>query len=162
MPELNALANAIEEAVTGPVWHGPSIGELLESMVATDAAAYPIAEAHSIWELVLHMTAWAGLVQGRLALATPLLEPTDEEDWPAQPASPNSDAWQRAIRDLAASYRSLAAEVRTLSVETLAKRVPSRQHSVKVMLQGVVEHAAYHGGQIALLRRAVNAGRHGA
>jgi uncharacterized damage-inducible protein DinB len=162
MPELNALATAIEEAITGPVWHGPSIGELLETIVATDAAAYPIAEAHSIWELVLHMTSWAGLVQGRLSLATPLLEPTDAEDWPAQPATQTSDAWQTAIRDLASSYRRLAAEVRTLHVDTLTKRVPSRQHTVKMMLQGVVEHAAYHGGQIALLRRAVNAGRSGA
>jgi uncharacterized damage-inducible protein DinB len=162
MPELNALANAIEEAITGPVWHGPSLGELLDTIVAADAAAYPIPTAHSIWELVLHMTSWAGLVQGRLALATPLLEPTDAEDWPTQPATPSSDEWQRATKELTAAYRRLGAEVRTLSVETLVKRVPSRQHSVKVMLQGVVEHAAYHGGQIALLRRAVNVGRVGA
>ncbi len=161
MHELNMLANAIEEAVSGPVWHGPSIGDLLETIVASDAAAHPISNAHSIWELVVHLTAWVGIVQKRLALEVPLIEPTDAEDWPAVGVT-SATSWKAAISELSASYRRLAAAVRSLEPEILGKRVPSRQHTVRMMLQGVVEHAAYHGGQIALLTRAVNTGRSGA
>jgi uncharacterized damage-inducible protein DinB len=157
MEELLQIANAIDEAITGPVWHGPALRELLENMTAADAAAHPIETAHSTWELVLHMAAWARIVEQRMT-STTLVEPTDAEDWPAvPPVSPH--AWQESIASLHSAYHHLATAVRALPPDALGHRVPGRQHAMRTMLRGVVEHASYHGGQIALLTRAMNAHR---
>jgi uncharacterized damage-inducible protein DinB len=36
----------------------------------------------------------------------------------------------------------------------LSEKIPGLEYSVDVLLHGVVEHGTYHGGQIALLKKA--------
>ena len=61
------LAEQVRAALAGPAWHGASLDENLNGLTAEQAAARPVAEGHSIWELVLHLTAWTGEVTRRLA-----------------------------------------------------------------------------------------------
>ena len=75
------LAEQVEGALSGPAWHGASLEENLKGLTPELAAARPVPEAHSIWELVLHITAWAGEVTRRLAGAEPAMPA--EGDWPA-------------------------------------------------------------------------------
>jgi uncharacterized damage-inducible protein DinB len=151
MDSLALLADSIEETVRGPVWHGSALGELLSGVSAAEAAARPVDEAHSIWELVLHITSWAAIAEWRLSLK-PTGEPAEDEDWP--PVSrPTPTAWKAALRQLGDAHRSLADSVRRLDPALLDRNVPRRQYTVRTMLHGVVEHGAYHGGQIAMLKR---------
>lgn len=53
--DLQRLEEQLERALEGEAWHGPSVLEILEGVTAAQAAAHPIAGAHSIWELVLHL-----------------------------------------------------------------------------------------------------------
>ena len=48
------------------MWHGPALAQVLETATAERAAAKPIAGAHSIWEIVLHVAAWAEIARARL------------------------------------------------------------------------------------------------
>lgn len=147
------VAEAIERSVSGPMWHGPALADLLDGVTAEQAAARPVATAHSIWEVVLHATAWAEIARERLA-GSAKADPTPEEDWPpVRDRSP--DAWRAAVERLKESHRELAAEAAQLDDATLIGRVPGKDHSVLVMYHGIVEHDAYHGGQIALLRKAL-------
>jgi hypothetical protein len=54
--DVEILADQIRRAFWGESWHGPSVREVLAGVSAEDAAAHPIAGAHSIWEIVLHLT----------------------------------------------------------------------------------------------------------
>src|SRR2546426_6708392 len=45
------VAEAIERSVSGPMWHGPALADLIGDVSAEQAAARPVAGAHSIWEL---------------------------------------------------------------------------------------------------------------
>jgi len=135
------------------MWHGPSLSDLIGDVTAEDAAAHPVEGAHSIWELVLHMTAWTEIVHERLA-GSAKAEPTTEEDWPpVRDRSP--DGWRSAVERLKDAHRILAAEVSKLDDSSLIGRVPGRDHTVLTMVHGVTEHDAYHGGQIAILKRAL-------
>ena len=58
MSEIARLADQVRRAFEGDAWHGDSIKELLAGVTAATAAARPIKNAHSIWELVLHIAAW--------------------------------------------------------------------------------------------------------
>ena len=69
--ETLRLAEQVEGALSGPAWHGASLEENLRGLTPEQAAARPVPGAHSIWELVLHITAWAGEVTRRLAGAEP-------------------------------------------------------------------------------------------
>ena len=99
MGEVEQLADLVERVVEGDPWHGPTVVALLDGMPARDAAAHVVPGAHSIWELVLHMTGWAREVQARLT-GEAAGEPAGG-DWPAvRDVSPA--AWAAAV----ASYRS--------------------------------------------------------
>ena len=46
--ELNRLNAHLGKALEGDAWHGPSVLEPLEGVTVKQAAAHPIAGAHSI------------------------------------------------------------------------------------------------------------------
>lgn len=151
------VAEAIERSISGPMWHGPALTDLVGDVTAEQAAAHPISGAHSIWELVHHVTAWAEIVRTRVVSPVSTGEPTTEQDWPPV-HNTSAEDWRTAVERMKESHRELAADVATLDDSRLIGRVPGRDHSVLVMLHGVVEHDAYHGGQIAILKRALQRG----
>ena len=159
MKSGNPLASHVSRTVTGPMWHGPALDELLRGVSAVDAAAHPIPGAHSIWELVLHMTAWSEIARARMK-GSRLGSVTDAEDWPAG-AETTDEAWAAAVTALRDSYGNLAREAGALNAEQVAAHLPesSPPHSVGTLIHGVIEHGTYHGGQIALLKRALRDGR---
>ena len=155
MSDVRRLSNFISRTVSGPMWHGPSLSELLANVTLEDAAARPVNGAHSIWELVLHMAAWAEIAHTRLG-ETPTAEPSEAEDWPPATGKSKSD-WQDAVNRLYTSYRLLAEDAATLELTRLQRIIPGRDHSAQEMLHGIIEHGTYHGGQIALLKKALTA-----
>jgi hypothetical protein len=152
------IAERIVQAATGPAWHGPALEELLRDVTAAEAAVRPAAGKHSIGEIVLHVGFWCDDSLRRLpasgAPAVALPEPAEGEDWPALPRL-DEQGWKRAVAGLAESHRALAAAVKLLSPDLLPARVPGKKVTFENMLRGVVEHAAYHGGQVAILRRSL-------
>jgi len=153
MSDVRRLSNFISRTVSGPMWHGAALSELLEGVSAEAAAAHPIPTGHSIWEIVLHMTAWCDIAADRL-VDKRTGDPKKDEDWP--PVRDYSDAaWRDAKNELFAGYRMLAEAAANLDLPRLQKIIPGRDHSSQEMLHGLIEHGAYHGGQIALLKRAL-------
>jgi uncharacterized damage-inducible protein DinB len=160
------LSNHIKRAVTGPMWHGAALDELLAHVSPEQAAARPIPGAHSIWEIVLHVAAWAEISLARMH-GQRTADPAPDEDWPPVSRSgsksvsdpdPNRAAdWQAALERLRASYRALATDTRRLEASAIDEKVPGLEYTVSNLLHGVIEHGTYHGGQIALLKRALEA-----
>jgi uncharacterized damage-inducible protein DinB len=148
------LADALERTVSGPMWHGPALADLIGDVTADAAAARPIAGAHSIWELVHHITAWAEIARLRLTSAVKPPDATDEQDWPPV-RDRSAEAWRAAVERLKDAHRELAEAVSACDDARLGERLPGRDHSATVMLHGIMEHGAYHGGQIAILKRAL-------
>jgi len=67
MNETERIADQLKRAFHGEAWSGPSVREVLQGVTADIAAKRPIADAHSIWELVHHITAWVDIVRRRVA-----------------------------------------------------------------------------------------------
>jgi uncharacterized damage-inducible protein DinB len=159
------LSKHLERTVTGPMWHGPALANVLEAVTHEAAAKRPVSGAHSIWEIVLHVTTWAQIARERLK-GESTADPTTERDWPpvagADPKSgsgPGLDEWRIAIEQLAFAHRMLAADVRDLEDDALDAIVPGLDYPVWILLNGIVEHGVYHAGQIALLKRALAEGQ---
>jgi uncharacterized damage-inducible protein DinB len=155
------LAEQVGAALSGPAWHGASLDENLKGLAAEQAAARPVADAHSIWELVLHLTAWSAEVTRRLGGAAPAAPA--EGDWPAVGAV-SAEAWDDALARLRTSHMALVEAVRRYPAECWTDRVGGERDaplgtgvSYAEMVQGLLQHDAYHGGQIGLLRKALGA-----
>jgi uncharacterized damage-inducible protein DinB len=151
MSRARQLANHLDRTMTGPMWHGPALSEVLEGVSAETAASRPVAGAHSIWEIVLHVVAWVEIARARLK-GQSTGDPRPEQDWPPVVAT-DGEAWTRALDQLNACHRQIAADVRELDDARLDEKVPNLEYSVAVLLHGIVEHGTYHGGQIALLKK---------
>jgi uncharacterized damage-inducible protein DinB len=146
------LADRLEHVLTGPMWYGPPLLDLVTDATSAEATARPIARAHAIAELVGHIAAWAEIA--RVRLGGEAGEPSPEEDFPPAP-SLDGPQWDLRREKMEAAYRALGAAVLRLSPEEMAAPGPGQTRPRVDMIQGVIEHGAYHGGQIALLRRAL-------
>jgi hypothetical protein len=152
--ECRRIADQLRRAFAGDPWHGPALRDLLNGVTAEQANARPVRGAHSIWELGLHIELWA-----RVALETvqgaplPRLYGT-EKDWPAVADASNA-AWTEAVATLFSTAESLAQAIEGLTDARLQETVPGRKYDFYYLLHGVVQHSLYHGGQIALLKKAL-------
>jgi hypothetical protein len=160
MSEPTRLADLLDRVMTGDPWHAGSVWSVLETVTAVDAVRTPVQGAHSIWQLVLHMTGWAREVQARLEGAA-AGEPA-AGDWP-DIADTTQVAWERDRRTLFEVCTALAVAIRRTPPATLDEPVIDHRDraagtglSKYLTLHGLVHHTVYHAGQIALLRRALD------
>ena len=151
MSRTGEIITELNCAFDGEAWHGPALMEILDGVDAKAAAARPILARHNIWELVLHITAWERVVTGRLHGMSPTL--SDAENF-GHVKDTSETAWREAVARLRSTHAELVKAVSLLAEEKLGARVPGKPYDVTFMLHGAAQHAAYHGGQIALLKRA--------
>jgi uncharacterized damage-inducible protein DinB len=158
MSEIHRIIDQLEREHEGDPWHGSPLSDILKGIDAVTAARRPFPGAHSIWELVLHMTGWKNEVRKRLGGA-PAGEPA-EGDWP-DVGEPTDPRWRTALEALEAAHRGLIAAVRSLPEPTLFDPTNDPRDrplgvgvTHYVLLHGIVQHDVYHSGQIALLKKA--------
>lgn len=158
MTERERLLDMIGRLHSGDAWHGPSVMATLEGIDAARASTHPLPGAHGIWEIALHVIAWRREVAARVRGKAPSLP--EDGDWP----TPGIDerAWTETKAALDASHRELVALISSLPDAALERPVGRAEDagvgagvSVGIMLHGIVQHDAYHAGQMAMLAKAL-------
>lgn len=118
----------------------------------------PKGEPHSVWELLEHIR----ITQRDLLdfcqnenYVEKLEWPHDY--WPSSPAPPTEEAWQKSIDDCRRDTQALARFTTDTEVD-LTSKIPrgTGQTYLRTVLLAV-DHAAYHVGQIVLVRRLLDA-----
>lgn len=155
--EPSRIIDQLRRAHDGDPWHGSPVMAILKDVPAAQAAWRPPNEAHSIWELVLHMTAWRNEVAERVT-GKPASEPA-AGDYPAV-GDPTPARWKAALDALDAAHRRLVDVARKVTDEGVflptrdpRNGAPGTGVTVYEILHGIVQHDAYHAGQIAMLKR---------
>ena len=151
MTRAQHLSGTLGEIFDGDPWYASALNPVLAGITAVAAAARPLAQAHSIWEITLHMDAWNRVCLRRLA-GEAVAEPP--VDFPG-PETVTPDAWRQSRAQLSDSCRELIDKAGRLTEAELAKTVAGKSHSVDYLIEGVGQHWIYHAGQIALLLRAL-------
>jgi len=159
MSELERISDQLRLAYDGDAWHGPSVRAALAGVDARTATTRHIASAHTICELVLHMTAWTREVARRLRLG--MAQEPEQGDWPAG-APVNDTEWKGIVAALDAANADVLEAITGLDETVLDQRIgevrdPALGSGVTryVTLHGLVQHHAYHTGQISLLKKAI-------
>ena len=151
--ESARIADELRRAFDGEAWHGDSPFKILKGVTPAQAAARPIRNAHSIWELVLHIAAWEGAVRRRMDGAPAKLSAA--KNFPAV-TDTSEDAWRKALANVRRTHEELVDAVEKFPEASLRKQVPGKRgahYNFYFMLHGLAQHAAYHAGQIALLKK---------
>jgi len=153
MPENARLADQIRRAFEGNAWHGDSVLKLLADVDSKTAAARPLKNAHTIWELVLHIGAWYDAVRRRAGGARVSL--SKKQNFPAVVETAEA-AWRQSIEQLKHTHELLVKAVAGFPDSRLGEQVPGKKatyHTFFYMFSGIVQHELYHAGQIALLKK---------
>ncbi len=157
MSEIERIIDQLEREHAGDPWHGSPLSAILDGITAGDAALKPLAGAHSIWELVLHMTAWKREVRRRLSGAAAALP--EDGDWP-EVGDPTEERWAAARARLEQAHRQLLTDIRAMPESQLhdetndpRDRPAGAGVSFYELLHGIVQHDVYHSGQIAILKK---------
>ena len=151
MSEVERIAEQLDKTFRGPTWHGPAVEEVLRNVTPNVAAAPPPAGgAHSIWQIVAHMTFWEDVT--RSWLAGDLRQPQEEASW-STVTDTSESAWQATLGRLRDVHAQLLADVAGLSDARLGERLFDDAPTLYVILHSVAQHNVYHAGQIALLKK---------
>jgi uncharacterized damage-inducible protein DinB len=163
MDHIRLLRSEILHSLKGPAWHGPALLETLHGLSAAEAAARPLPETHSIAEIALHCLAWIEEVARRLVESEMALP--RRGDWPPPPAVLDEQGWTDIQLEIHRAWTVLDETLAGFPAERLQENVAGPEHdpplgsgvSFAATLHGLAQHNAYHGGQIALLKRGLRA-----
>lgn len=152
--ELN-LISELKKAFNGDAWHGGNLMQQLNFVKPENAFHHFIPNAHSIAELVLHISAWTDEVSSRL-LGAVAKEPA-AGDWP-MPAAYTLKEWEKIVFDCKTSNEELIRVCEALSTADWNAEVKDDRDrelgsgvSNVELISGLIQHHAYHSGQIGLL-----------
>jgi len=145
------LSSEFRKAYSGDAWHGNNLSSIVSSVPYNNAYRRPIPNAHTIAELVLHITAWTEEVISRLM--DNVSKDPDQGDWPVVEEE-SSEAWDVILSEFQIANEKLNNLAMMITDEQWLENV-SRPTDVKQakweLLNGLIQHHAYHGGQISLL-----------
>ena len=149
--ESARLADQLERSLRGGAWHGPALLQAIEGVDAAAATARPVPGAHSIAEILWHAAFWLDATRQRIA--GPAAAPqAPESDWPRDQGD-RDERWRAARAWIEEAHRGLHATVLALPDERLDDPVVGSDPTVRGLLLGVLQHNAYHAGQLVLLRK---------
>jgi uncharacterized damage-inducible protein DinB len=158
MDEIERIADQLERIFHGDPWYGSNTMDVLRGLTADEAAHRPIPQAHTIWEIALHLTSWNREVARRLRDGT--ARDPEDGDWPPMP-EPSPENWRWTVEMVEASYRALLDDLRRLPAARLEEVVGEERNrplgsgvTFYVHLHGIVQHCVAHTAQMSLLRKA--------
>jgi uncharacterized damage-inducible protein DinB len=157
MTRTNKLSKELNNSIFGDPWHGASAVAILNGISVHQAIQRPITSAHSIIELILHLTAWTEEILRRFNGNNPS-EP-QMGDWPS-PENYSDEYWTSVKQNLYDATNKLISAIQGFPEEMLDKIIGRERNislgtgfSFEGLIMGLVQHNAYHLGQISLLKK---------
>jgi hypothetical protein len=146
--DTRLLTRILDEGYGPGAWHGPDFKAALADVSAELAFWRPAPSRHNIAELALHHAYYVHQVTMRLTgMSTPFVR--DGEDFFA--LSSESDMRWREVQDVVAGeYRELAAAITDVGSGKRTSPLADKEQLDNIL--GITCHAAYHAGQIQLLK----------
>ena len=151
MSEIDRILTHYDQVMQGSAWHGDPVWQVLEGIDAEAAAARPLPDAHTIWEIVMHMIFWEGVVNERLAGRRAGL--IEEKNFPPMPQA-TEENWRKTLDQLRASNRAFRDALAKLDPVKIGELSAAGKRTYYDEAHGIIEHHIYHLGQIVLLSKA--------
>ncbi|RYY34765.1 MAG: DinB family protein [Sphingobacteriaceae bacterium] len=160
METSSKWSNELSRVLSGDAWYSANTYDIIEGITFETAYERPPGGAHSIAEIILHMTGWTEEVIRRMQGHNAGLPPGG--DWP-DAGTPNEQKWQRLKQDFKLMNVSLDGIIQKFPEEKWDEPMVDERNkelgtgvTYAELLNGLIQHHVYHSGQIALLKRIIN------
>ena len=155
MGDTSTAKGVFTSIMEGPAWYGDAVLTIVDGVSPEQASSRPRSQDHSIWEYLLHMTAWQHYAIRALEGERVEEELPDDVNWPAL-GDESEEAWEEARRVFRKGATRFSELLDGWSDEGFRETVTGRDFSYKVLVHGVAHHNVYHAGQIALVKKWVS------
>ncbi len=152
MTEAKQLAAQIEMLFTGPVWIDVTIMDTLKNISAAQAAAKPFNNANSIWQIVNHCIDWRFNLCERIQGKSPM---AGEANYFIPVKNTTEKAWKTTLKEFEKSQNELVKLVKAMSDKKLNTEQGKYKVTFRNFIHGIIQHDAYHLGQIVILKKFV-------
>jgi hypothetical protein len=148
-----ATLNRILDEGYGPgAWYGSDLRASIGEVSAAAAFKRPAEGRHNIAEVALHAAFWANEAASRLTGTPRETFPLDGEDW-FELTDESTLTWKKLQATLEASQQRLSQAVS--EVASGARTSPLGEADRFDLVIGITGHAAYHAGQIQLIKKLI-------
>jgi uncharacterized damage-inducible protein DinB len=144
MTQSQQIADSYRAVTIKGAWYGPSLAELLAKISPELATSAPAPGAHTISALLQHLLLWNERIRNT-SESSPMPHWEADKEW-AEPPVP----WNELVARWNQSRDLLEEKIRNFPIADLATQVPGRTYPYEKLLPGIVQHAIYHSGQIAM------------
>lgn len=152
MKETERIIKLFENLYQGSPWIDVTVIGIVENITAQQAAKRILPKRNTIWEIVNHLISWRlnvlQRVQGKV-----ISTPGNNYFVPVKDTS--SAAWKNTLKRLNDSQRQWIAFLKTFKEKDFEKVYPNNNMSYYEHIHGIIQHDAYHLGQLVLLAKSV-------
>ena len=152
MKETKRITKLFEDLYNGRPWIDVTIMDILKNISAEQAAKKIIPERNSIWQIINHMIAWRENVLLRVqgnGMVTP------NNNYFTQLEIISETEWQKALERLANSQEQWIHFLENSDESQFDKIYAPNKMTYYEHIHGILQHDAYHLGQIVLLSKLV-------
>ncbi|MCS6991448.1 MAG: DinB family protein [Chitinophagales bacterium] len=150
MKESERISKLFADQWSGEPWLGVSWEKTLREITAKEASSRPFPGFNSIWEIVIHLLGMRQAVLRRLE-GEPIETPDDNYFHAITDRS--EAAWQQLITQMEQTTRRLQELLLREKSAALSRQSVQPPFTRYELLMGLLQHDAYHLGQIRLLHR---------
>ena len=150
MKENELIIKLFEDLFDGSPWIDVTIMGTIKGISSKNASKKISVNQNSIWEIVNHLISWRlnvlQRVQGKV-----IITPGNNYFEPITDSSPS--AWERTLKELQDSQTQWLEFLKQLTPDTFSKVYPNNKMTYYEHIHGIIQHDAYHLGQITLLAK---------
>ena|ERR1700759_5391407 len=147
---LDAIAAHINDVYNGENWTDVSIADTIKDVSWQRAQQQTIGSKNTIASLLHHIYYWNRIMLERVKGNNPSVPNTNGFD---VNELKNENDWNALKETTRQSFIKLADAVKNFPQEKLFETSPTGKSSYYKNLQGIVEHAHYHLGQMVILKK---------
>jgi len=149
MEETKRISSLFSNLYNGNPWLDITLKGTL-SAIAAEKAAIKHDGINSIWEITNHLIDWRRNVLQRVNNVT-IISP--EHNYFLPVADTSEQAWQETLRQLELSQDEWISFLSQMHFENLSDVYPANGHTHYEHIHGIIQHDAYHLGQIVLIAK---------
>jgi uncharacterized damage-inducible protein DinB len=150
MNEQQRITSLFEKLYNGDPWIDLNITSILSSINADGASRRVLSNCNTIWEITNHLISWRQNVLQRVEgniLKTP------SHNYFVEVKDTSDRAWTDTLQKLELTQKLWLDFLKTVRVEDFEKLYPVNGMTYYEHIQGIIQHDAYHLGQIVLLAK---------
>lgn len=150
MTEVHRITSLFEKLYNSKPWLDINMVSTLKSINAKQAQKRVLKNCNTIWEITAHVIAWR---QNVLLRVNGEVITTPNHNYIKEVKDTSETAWKNTLNDLDVSQKQWVDFLKTSSDNNLKHIYTPNNMTYYEHIHGIIQHDAYHLGQIVLLKK---------